>query len=159
MLPGQFPRHKRVRSTWPAVVLFMQLAIVGFAVLGTVQICLLGSDGIARRNTLVDVNLPMATEVLQGLNKIDSEYIITGWPKDLPTSEPMIQLGDQLASLEDIGPSLAWIYERRCGAVRRPTIVIYADKQVPMGLIKAVRRELQLNYHLKVSYAVTPVPG
>jgi len=158
MLPGQFPRHKRVRSTWPAVVLFMQLAIVGFALMGTVQICLLGSDGIARRNTLVDVTLPSATMVTYGLNKTDNEYIIIGWPKGLPTSEPMIQLGDQLASLEDIGPSLAWIHRRHCETIRpKPTIVIYADKNVPMAMIKAVKRELQLHNLLKVSFAATPM--
>jgi hypothetical protein len=65
----------------------------------------------------------------------------------------MIQLGDQLASLEDIGPSLAWIHRRHCETLRpKPTIVIYADKNVPMAMIKAVKRELQLHNLLKVSY-------
>jgi hypothetical protein len=78
MLPGHLHRSKHARLSGPAVVLFIQLAIVAFAILGTVQICLVGSDGIARRNTLVNVTLPRATEVTYGIGNIDNEYIIIG---------------------------------------------------------------------------------
>jgi biopolymer transport protein ExbD len=141
-----------------SLVLFLTLVFSLFAILGVVQICLLGSDGVARRNTLVNVNLPQATAVTYGLDKVQNEYIIIGWPRTFKSDEPMIQLGDQFGRLEDIGPYFSSSQERREAILRpRTTVVIYADKKVPMGVIKAVQHELQLVGMLKVSYAATPV--
>jgi len=118
----------------------------------------LGSTGIARRNTLVSVTLPSASHVKHGLDKAYYDFIIIGWPIAFHSSEPLIQLADHFGSLEEIGPFLSWMNERRSYDIGpAPYMVIYADAKVPMGMIKAVKRELQLNGHYRVWYAVTPV--
>ena len=146
------------RSSAPLAVLLVQCAIMGFALVGVVEICLFGSQGIARRNTLVKVTLPSATEFTRGMDKEYTVYIIIGWPLKFASGEPLIQLEDQFAQLNEIGLYLSSMNDRYYGLWHpRPTIVIYADKKVPMAMIKAVKHELQLHDFKKVRYAVTPV--
>lgn len=141
----------------PASAALLQLAFLGFAVVGVDYLCLLGSEGIQRPNSLVHVNLPL---VLEGnTTEIDrrDDYIVIGRERN-GSGEWRIQLADQFVDLSDIGPYARAACEHVCDIPRRkPTAVIYADKDTPMGLVTAVKQELRAENLLKVSYAVTPV--
>ncbi|MBK9147434.1 MAG: hypothetical protein IPM12_06400 [Flavobacteriales bacterium] len=135
----------------------LQLAFIGFAVVGANQLVLMESDGVARRGTLMKVNLPLVQE--GSLAKFDrnSEYIIIG-TSGIVNCDPCIQLTDFFADLSDIGPFFRSSRERRDDSPRpKQTAIIYADRDTPMEVITAVKQELRLAGQLRVCYAVTPI--
>lgn len=144
------------RSSAPLAALLVQCAIVGFALVGVVEICLLGSKGVARPNTLLKVTLPQVQDdVLWRFNEY-CDYIVVGWPLD-GSNAPRIQIADQFGAVEDIG---AYAQPTRGHCERIPpkrTMVIYADARVPMGIITAIKQEMRKVNQLRVCYAVTPV--
>jgi hypothetical protein len=152
------PLHQRTRSHTAGLVLFVQLGLVLFALMGTDQIMLLGSAGVARPNTLLKVSLPRVQEGSLWTFNDHCEHIVIGWPLD-GSHEPRIQLADQFASLADI--QLYVREDRVCYYDRLPpkrTMVIYADADMPMALITAVKQELRYANQLRICYAVTTMP-
>lgn len=155
----RYPHTRRPgssRSFIPEAAVFIQLAVVLFALLGVNQIILLGSEGVVKPNTLVNVTLPQVKgDPLWRFNDY-CDYIVIGWPLD-GSPEPRIQLADQFVSVEDIGPFVRAYQNRRCEVLRpKTTMVIYADARMPMEVITAVKQELRLAGQLRICYAVTP---
>lgn len=155
---ARYPPYQRNRPHTAGVVLFAQLGLVLFALLGINQIILLGSAGLARPNTLLKVWLPRVEEGSLWTFDDHCEHIVIGWPLD-GSHEPRIQLADQFASLADIQPYVR--EDRVCYDDRLPpkrTMVIYADADMPMALITAVKQELRYANQLKICYAVRTMP-
>lgn len=146
------------RSFAPATVLFVQLAVVVFAMLGANQIMILGSEGVAKPNTLVKLTLPQVQEGSLWRFNDYCDYLVVGWPLD-GSKEPRMLLGDQFVDLEDLWPYVRASHDSRCERLRpKGTMVIYADARMPMEVITAVKQELRKANQLRVCYAVTPVP-
>ncbi len=147
----------RISGFIPAGIALLQLAFIGLAVVGAGLVCFLGSEGVAKPNELVHVQLPIVME--GGAEKIDrrDDYIIIG--RDLKGSGDLrIQLMDQFVELGDIGPWFRASNAGPCDVIRpKHTAIIYADRDTPMELITAVKQELRAVDQLKVCYAVTPV--
>ena len=155
---ARYPPYQRNRPHTAGVVLFAQLGLVLFALLGAEQILLLGSTGVARPNTLLKVSLPQVQEGSLWTFNEHCEHIVIGWPLD-GSHEPRIQLADQFADLADI--QLYVRADRVCHYERIPpkkTMVIYADADMPMAFVHAVKQELRYAYQLKICYAVNTMP-
>jgi len=103
----------------------------------------------------VEITLPEATEVTKLEDKALVDYIYIGPPviKELG-NEPRIQLNDQYASLEEIGP---WV---ELGITRRDEILVpkitrslKVDKKTNMKIVTDVKQELRKANALKINYS------
>jgi biopolymer transport protein ExbD len=103
----------------------------------------------------VKITLPEATEVTKLEDKALVDYIYIGPPvsKALGT-EPLIQLNDQYAKLEDIDPWVKAGNERR-EEVLQPKITrsLKVDKETNMKIVTDVKQELRKANALKINYS------
>ncbi len=104
---------------------------------------------------LVKVSLPEATETTKLEDKALVDYIYIGPPqsKSLGT-EPLMQLNDQFAKLEEIDP---WV---KAGEERREEVLIpkitrslKVDKETAMKIVTDVKQELRKSNALKINYS------
>ena len=104
---------------------------------------------------LVKVSLPEATETTKLEDKALVDYIYIGPPqsKTLGT-EPLMQLNDQFAKLEEIDP---WVKagEDRREEVLKPKITrsLKVDKETAMKIVTDVKQELRKSNALKINYS------
>ena len=104
---------------------------------------------------LVKVSLPEATETTKLEYKALVDYIYIGPPmsKALGT-EPLMQLNDQFAKLEEIDP---WVKagEDRREEVLKPKITrsLKVDKETAMKIVTDVKQELRKSNALKINYS------
>jgi biopolymer transport protein ExbD len=104
---------------------------------------------------LVKVSLPEATETTKLEDKALVDYIYIGPPmsKALGT-EPLMQLNDQFAKLEEIDP---WVKagEDRREEVLKPKITrsLKVDKETAMKIVTDVKQELRKSNALKSNYS------
>lgn len=104
---------------------------------------------------LVKVSLPEATETTKLEDKALVDYIYIGPPqsKSLGT-EPLMQLNDQFAKLEEIDP---WVKagEERREEVLKPKITrsLKVDKETAMKIVTDVKQELRKSNALKINYS------
>jgi biopolymer transport protein ExbD len=104
---------------------------------------------------LVKVSLPEATETTKLEDKALVDYIYIGPPmsKALGT-EPLMQLNDQFAKLEEIDP---WVKagEDRREEVLKPKITrsLKVDKETAMKIVTDVKQELRKSNALKINYS------
>lgn len=103
----------------------------------------------------VKVVLPEALEVTKLEDKALVDYLYIGPPmsKELGT-EPMLQLNDQFAKLEDID---GWVKD---GIARRPELLVpkitrslKVDKDTYMKFVTDVKQELRKSNALKINYS------
>ena len=106
----------------------------------------------------VKLELPDATEVEKLENKALIDYIYIGPPNDQEKygSEPMIQLDDEYAKLEDINNWKADKQEPR-DELERPLVTtsLKVDKETYMKIVTDVKQELRVGNHLKINYSTT----
>jgi biopolymer transport protein ExbD len=104
---------------------------------------------------LVKVTLPEATETTKLEDKALVDYIYIGPPqsKTLGT-EPLMQLNDQFAKLDEIDP---WVKagEERREEVLKPKITrsLKVDKETAMKIVTDVKQELRKSNALKINYS------
>ena len=104
---------------------------------------------------LVKVSLPEATETTKLEDKALVDYIYIGPPmsKALGT-EPLMQLNDQYAKLDEIDP---WVKagEDRREEVLKPKITrsLKVDKETAMKIVTDVKQELRKSNALKINYS------
>jgi len=104
---------------------------------------------------LVKVSLPEATETTKLEDKALVDYIYIGPPqsKTLGT-EPLMQLNDQFAKLDEIDP---WVKagEERREEVLKPKITrsLKVDKETAMKIVTDVKQELRKSNALKINYS------
>lgn len=104
---------------------------------------------------LVKVTLPEATETTKLEDKALVDYIYIGPPqsKSLGT-EPLMQLNDQFAKLDEIDP---WVKagEERREEVLKPKITrsLKVDKETAMKIVTDVKQELRKSNALKINYS------
>jgi biopolymer transport protein ExbD len=111
-----------------------------------------------------DVELKVRYEVPQGkeLQKLTHKSAVTyiyigklsrkGSPENI--DRYFIQLNEQLASIEEIKTYLEKERAKMNDEDRsRMVVSIKADKQVPMGIIADVKKELQSAFALKINYS------
>ena len=105
--------------------------------------------------------IPNATELTKLVKKSLVSYIFIGEPipkyaEELGTA-PRIQLNDEFASLDDIGP---FIYDERekIAEKQQPamTVALRIDREVKMGIVSDVKIELRKANALKINYSATP---
>lgn len=122
---------------------------------------------------MVKFTVPQGSEVQKMEHKSAVTYIYIG--RRLPVHEgatnPLsstaealqgeffMQLNDQLATLDDIKAHI----EQERGRMNsedqaRMTVSIKADKDVPMGIIGDVKRQLQQSFALRINYSATERP-
>jgi biopolymer transport protein ExbD len=104
---------------------------------------------------LVKVSLPEATEVTKLEDKALVDYIYIGPPQsEARGTEPLMQLNDQFAKLEEIDPWVKANEERR-DEVLRPKITrsLKVDKETTMKLVTDVKQELRKSNALKINYS------
>ena len=103
----------------------------------------------------VQITLPEATEVTRLEDKALVDYIYIGPPvaRDLGT-EPLMQLNDQFARLDEIE---AWVKEseERREEVLIPKITrsLKVDKETAMKIVTDVKQELRKSNALKINYS------
>ncbi len=103
----------------------------------------------------VQITLPEATEVTRLEDKALVDYIYIGPPvaRDLGT-EPLMQLNDQFARLDEID---AWVKEseERREEVLIPKITrsLKVDKETAMKIVTDVKQELRKSNALKINYS------
>ncbi len=104
---------------------------------------------------LVKVTLPEATEVTKLEDKALVDYIYIGPPTNEKLgSEPMMQLNDEYAKLDEID---AWVQagiERRQEVeVPKITRSLKVDKKTSMKFVTDVKQELRKSNALKINYS------
>lgn len=107
---------------------------------------------------LIENSKPFATEILKLEKRSLVSYVYVGKPKSVYQAqfgtEARIQLNDQLATLNDIGPYIIEEREAKSEAERpQMTVSIKADKAVKMGLITDLKLELRKAQALKINYS------
>jgi biopolymer transport protein ExbD len=103
----------------------------------------------------VKVTLPEATEVTKLEDKALVDYIYIGPPTIAALgTEPLMQLNDQFARLEEIDPWVKANEERR-DEVLRPKITrsLKVDRETSMKLVTDVKQELRKSNALKINYS------
>lgn len=106
---------------------------------------------------LVKITLPEATQVTKLEDKALVDYLYIGPPvsKALGT-EPVMQLNDQFAKLEDIDPWVKANEERRQEVeVPRITRSLKVDKETYMKIVTDVKQELRKSNALKINYSTS----
>lgn len=106
---------------------------------------------------LVKITLPEATEVTKLEDKALVDYIYVGPPSNKALgTEPMMQLNDQFAKLDEIDPWVKANEERR-DEVLRPKITrsLKVDKDTYMKFVTDVKQELRKSNALKINYSTS----
>ena len=104
----------------------------------------------------VKVNIPQATEIEKIENKSLVSYIYVGEPNEVKKygTEPRIQLNDQFAKVQDVGP---YVEQKRSEVdeVLIPKLITSwkVDKETKMGVVTDVKQELRKVQALKINYA------
>ncbi|WKZ65379.1 MAG: biopolymer transporter ExbD [Flavobacteriales bacterium] len=105
----------------------------------------------------VKITLPEATETTKLEDKALVDYLYIGPPtsKELGT-EPLLQLNDQYARLDEIDPWVKAGNERR-DEVLRPKITrsLKVDKETYMKIVTDVKQELRKSNALKINYSTS----
>lgn len=104
----------------------------------------------------VKVNQPDAMEIQKIENKSLVDHIYIGAPVESEKygTEPMIQLNDDFATLNDIQPFIVAGRENRPEAVaNKVTTSLKVDRDTKMGVVTDVKQELRKIYALKVNYS------
>lgn len=105
----------------------------------------------------VKITLPEATEVTKLEDKALVDYIYIGPPSNEKLgTEPVIQLNDDFAKLEEID---TWVKQ---GIERRPEVLqpritrsLKVDKETNMKIVTDVKQELRKSNALKINYSTT----
>lgn len=105
----------------------------------------------------VKITLPEATEVTKLEDKALVDYIYIGPPSNEKLgTEPVIQLNDDFAKLEEID---AWVKQgiERRDEVLQPRITrsLKVDKETNMKIVTDVKQELRKSNALKINYSTT----
>jgi biopolymer transport protein ExbD len=105
----------------------------------------------------VKITLPEATDVTKLEDKALVDYIYIGPPSnDKLGTEPVIQLNDQFAKLDEIDGWVKLNIERRQEAeVPRITRSLKVDKETNMKIVTDVKQELRKANALKINYSTT----
>jgi biopolymer transport protein ExbD len=103
----------------------------------------------------VKVSLPEATEVTKLEDKALVDYIYIGPPLDPKRgTEPLIQLNDQFARLDEIGPWVDANTKRRIELLQpKITRSLKVDKETTMKIVTDVKQELRKANALKINYS------
>lgn len=103
----------------------------------------------------VKVVLPEAKEVAKLEDKALVDYLYIGPPMDKTLgTEPLLQLNDQFARLEEIDPWVKANTERREEVLRgKITRSLKVDKDTYMKFITDVKQELRKSNALKINYS------
>ncbi len=105
----------------------------------------------------VRTSLPEATEIKKLEDKANVSYIYVGPPQKKYWAklgkEPLIQLNDQFAELNDIAPFIEGERELRDPSnVPKMTTALKADSETKMGIITDIKQELRKVNALKLNY-------
>ena len=103
----------------------------------------------------VKISLPEATEVTKLEDKALVDYLYIGPPVSAAYgTEPMLQLNDQFAKLDEIDPWVKAGNERR-DEVLRPKITrsMKVDKETNMKIVTDTKQELRKSSALKINYS------
>ena len=104
-------------------------------------------------NLKVHYEVPQGTEVQKLGHKASLVHIYVG--RD-DAGEFQIQLNNEVASLEDIAAFIDAERQRmNSDDLARMTVSIKADRDVPMGIISDIKRELQQSLALRINYSAT----
>ena len=107
----------------------------------------------------ISLKKPRATEIQKLERKDLVAYIYVGTPKNAATysTEPRVQLDDQLATTQDIGGFVV-VKREEINEKERPlmTVSIKSDIKVRMGLIGDIKQELRKAQALKINYSTNP---
>ncbi len=112
---------------------------------------------ISNNELLVENELPMATTV-NTLDKKDRLIeIYVGMPKQELAktlgNAPRIQLNDQIAQITDIGPFVLQELSKKPESIRNfVTVALKVDKNVKVGMVADIKKELQEVHVYKVNY-------
>lgn len=103
---------------------------------------------IKNQDLLVEVQLPVASELDEVRRSQEVNHIYIGYPKSnsVISTGPRIQLNDAFAEVEDIG---YFVRANPDNAIN----MLKVDKGATMGLITDVKTELRKANRLKVNYA------
>jgi len=105
----------------------------------------------------VRYQVPQGTELKKQGHKGSIIYIYVG--KKIGTkedSEFFIQLNNEIATIADIKEFIELEREKMNAEDRQlMTVSIKADRDVPMGIIADIKKELQLSSSLKINYSST----
>ncbi len=103
----------------------------------------------------VAVEQPEAIEVQKLENKSEVMYVYIYPPVDKRLgTEPRIQLADDFATMQDVGPYIETVRETKPEQMRnRLTTSLKVDKTAKMGVITDVKQELRDVYALKLMYS------
>jgi biopolymer transport protein ExbD len=104
---------------------------------------------------LVKITLPEASETTKLEDKALVDYIYIGTPQAKALgSEPLMQLNDQFAKLDEIA---GWV---KAGEERREEVLIpkitrslKVDKETNMKIVTDVKQELRKSNALKINYS------
>jgi biopolymer transport protein ExbD len=105
----------------------------------------------------VKITLPQATEVTKLEDKALVDYIYIGPPTivDLGT-EPVLQLNDQYARMDEIDPWVKEGNDRRDEQLRpKITRSMKVDKETNMKIVTEAKQELRKSNALKINYSTT----
>ena len=103
----------------------------------------------------VKISLPEATEVTKLEDKALVDYLYIGPPVSASLgTEPLLQLNDQFAKLDEIDPWVKAGNDRR-DEVLRPKITrsLKVDKETNMKIVTDVKQELRKSNALKINYS------
>lgn len=103
----------------------------------------------------VKITLPEATEVTKLEDKALVDYLYIGPPASVELgTEPVLQLNDQFAKLEEIDPWVKLNNERRLEPeVPKITRSLKVDKDTYMKIVTDVKQELRKANALKINYS------
>ena len=103
----------------------------------------------------VKISLPEATEVTKLEDKALVDYLYIGPPVSASLgTEPLLQLNDQFAKLDEIDPWVKAGNDRR-DEVLRPKITrsLKVDKETNMKIVTDTKQELRKSNALKINYS------
>lgn len=105
----------------------------------------------------VKITLPEATEVTKLEDKALVDYIYIGPPSNEKLgTEPVMQLNDDFARLEEIDTWVKQGMERRDEVLQpRITRSLKVDKETNMKIVTDVKQELRKSNALKINYSTT----
>ena len=104
----------------------------------------------------VRYEVPAGTEVSKLAHKSAVVDIYIGHPSDGSSDDYQIQLGNQIATVDDIVSYVEGERRRMAGEDQeRLTVNLRADRDVPMGVINDVKQALRRAYALDVNYSAT----
>lgn len=113
---------------------------------------------------LLDVNTPEATELTKLDEKSLVNYIYIGKPKAQYAAKygtaPQIQLGDKIATVDDI-PLFLEKHKTKLSELKRNRITssLRVDGGVTMGIVQDVKTKLRKSNQLKINYSAGKLDG